>query len=811
MLVSVPAPVLESVLETGPVPAHEPAPVPKPNYDTTHDDESTREALHGTAQKPLLPRQSGYRTMAVLLGVFVLACVLGYLVVREAVSSTIVSEAHSVAEIVAEQATTARSVYAREVAAKLSRDGFGPHVNSADLRGHVPLPAQFLKLVGRAASERSDRLFEIKPVSKWYLEPTQGLADDFLRWAWPQLEAQDQTAPAGPIAWRAVSRIESIEGRRVLRYLWADAASQEGCAACHNAYEQTATMQMRRTADGVAPGKQWRQHQLLGALAITIPLDKAEQLAGLQIGQTTAFFFAILVASFGAMFWFNWRLTRQQLSLQAAEAQVARSEVEARSAQKLRRLATHDALTGLANRELLRERMQHVLVGDRRMPQRAAVLFIDLDQFKTVNDSLGHETGDCLLVEVARRLVTTVRAEDTVARQGGDEFIVFLPRIADIDTAAHIAEKLVRQLAEPFRIAEQELYIGSSIGIAVFPEHGRDVDTLLKNSDTAMYRVKEGGRNHHAFFAPQMNEAARERYELGSELRRAVQRDEFALHFQPIVAMASGRIEALEVLLRWQHPGRGLVPPTRFIPLAESSGQVVALGEWVLRAACRQLRAWRHSGLAVPRLAINLSAIEVQQTDFVPRVRAILADAGIEPQALEFEITEGSLMSRTDEVLAKLRELSALGLKLSIDDFGTGYSSLSYLKLLPIDTLKVDRSFVQDIGNDADDTAIVVAVLAMAHSLKLKVVAEGVETQAQRHFLHEQGCDYYQGYLASHPLPADEVPRLLQENVALASANTGEAAHGHMQAHGRGQGQGHGGAAPGIAAADDQNIVSVLA
>ena len=430
--------------------------------------------------------------------------------------------------------------------------------------------------------------------------------------------------------------------------------------------------------------------------------------------------------------------------------------------QEMRRLATHDTLTGLVNRELLRDRIQQALAGERRRTHRAAVLFIDLDQFKTINDSLGHETGDKLLVEVAQRLVASVRAEDTVARQGGDEFIVFLPRIQDTQNAALIAGKLVQQLALPFRIDGHELYIGSSIGIAVFPEHGDDVDTLLKNSDTAMYTVKEGGRNHHAFFAPQMNEAARERYALGTELRRAAERDELALHFQPIVSIASGEVEALEVLLRWQHPVRGLVPPGDFIALAEASGQIVSIGEWVVRAACQQIKDWRRAGLAVPRLAINLSVIQVHQGDVVNRITAILAETGVEPQALEFEITEGTLMSRTDEVMATLRAMSDLGLGLAIDDFGTGYSSLSYLKLLPIDTLKIDRSFVKDIGQDADDTAIVVAVLAMARSLKLKVIAEGVETVAQREFLREQGCDFYQGYLASRPVPAAAAQALLR-------------------------------------------------
>ncbi len=836
----------------------------------------------------------GVRNIAVMVGVFVLACALGYLLVKRAVDTTVEHQALAVAEIVASQATTARSVYAKEIAGKLAADGFGPAVDAEGRPGHVPIPAQFLKLVGRASTEFSDRLYEYKPVSRWNLEPSQGLDDDFLRWAWPQLEAQDQASPGGRIGWKAVSRFETVGGRRVLRYLSADPASQAGCAACHNAYEKTPGIIARRVGAGVPVGKQWAQHQLLGALSVTIPLDKAEQVAGAQINRATVFFFVLLVVSFSVIVWFNWRLARQAHDLRAAEAQLASAEVQTRSAnallqakqgvelafaelstymqaidqhaivsvadvqgrivqvndklleisgyrreeligqdhrvlsshthgreffatmwrtigrgqtwrgvicnrskggalywvdsaivplkdasgavvryvsiriditerkqaeQEMLRLATRDSLTGLANRSLLRERIQQALEGDRRLHMLAAVLFIDLDQFKAINDSLGHETGDRLLVEVARRLEACVRSEDTVARQGGDEFIVFLPRIHDAQSAGVMAEKLQRQLALPFHVEGQELYVGSSIGIAVFPEDGEDVDTLLKNSDTAMYQVKESGRNHHMFFAPHMNALAVDRYALGIELRRAAERDEFLLDFQPIVGMASGEVEAMEVLLRWKHPTRGLVPPFQFIPLAEASGLIVPIGEWVVRAACRQLRAWQDQGLRVPRLAINLSAIQVHHPGLVDSLQQTFRELQIDPGALEFEITEGSLMNRTDEVVATLSRLSDLGLRLAIDDFGTGYSSLSYLRRLPIDTLKIDRSFVMDIGDDPDDTAIVVAVISMARSLKLKVIAEGVETPQQLEFLREQGCDQYQGYLVSRPISAAEVER----------------------------------------------------
>ncbi|MEO5771476.1 MAG: diguanylate cyclase, partial [Burkholderiaceae bacterium] len=636
------------------------------------------------------------KALVVLAAVFVLACLLGYVVIRHALNATVERQALIVAEIVASQATTARSVYAREIASKLSADGLGPHVDSAGKPGHVPLPAQFLKLIGRAASENSDRLYDYKPVSRWNLEPTQGLTDDFLRWAWPQLETQEPARLAQPAEWKAVSRIEKLDGRLVLRYLTADPASQAACAACHNRYEQQPDIMARRVADGVPAGKQWQVNQLLGALSVTIPLDKAQQLAGSQIGETSIFIFAILIGSFGAMFWFSWRLSRQERSLRDTELQLKHSEFETRNAnallhakhgveqafaelssymqaidqhamvsvadldgsmvqvndklveasgysrdelvgqdhrllssgthgaaffaemwrtlnrgevwrgvicnrtkdgalywvdsaivplkdgqgvirrylairiditarkqaeQEMLRVATHDALTGLVNRALLRDRIQQALEGDKRTGMRAAVLFIDLDQFKAINDSLGHETGDRLLVEVGQRLLASVRAEDTVARQGGDEFIVFMPRLAAADSAGLMAEKLLSQLALAFVIDGRELYVGSSIGIAVFPDHGGDVDTLLKNSDTAMYQVKDAGRNHYAFFAPAMNERGVDRYAMANELRRAAERGELMLYFQPIVGIVDGRIEALEVLLRWKHPTRGLVGP----------------------------------------------------------------------------------------------------------------------------------------------------------------------------------------------------------------------------------------------------------
>lgn len=427
------------------------------------------------------------------------------------------------------------------------------------------------------------------------------------------------------------------------------------------------------------------------------------------------------------------------------------------SQQRVMHLASHDALTGLPNRNLLQDRIQQMIAHDQRHHERAALLFIDLDQFKTINDSLGHDMGDLLLKQVASRLTSSMRNEDTVARQGGDEFIVLLPCLSDPQSAGQLAGRLIEELNQPFEINGKQMHIGASIGIAIYPEDGVDVDTLMKNSDIAMYHAKESGRNVYQFFTDSMNQQAMERQSLGVELRQAFARGELLLNYQPIVDVRSGSLECLEVLLRWPHPQRGAVPPIKFIPLAEETGLILPIGEWVLRTACTQLKSWQDQGYAVPRLAINISARQFRQKNFLETVRQILQETGVAASLIELEITEGTLINNSDEVSEALRQLSEMGLHLALDDFGTGYSSLSYLKRFPIDTLKIDRSFVMDIAQDKDDAAIVTAIIAMAHSLGMKVVAEGVEEAAQMAFLREKNCDYFQGYFFSRPGTAEEM------------------------------------------------------
>ena len=431
-------------------------------------------------------------------------------------------------------------------------------------------------------------------------------------------------------------------------------------------------------------------------------------------------------------------------------------------------LAHHDTLTGLANRFSLHQRLEQAVALARRDGRGLAVLFIDLDRFKAINDSLGHPMGDRLLIEVGQRLRGSVRESDAVARFGGDEFVIVMTDLqeANVGQISSLASKILRRLSRAYNIAGRELHSTPSIGISVFPEDGDDVDTLLKNADMAMYHAKSLGRANFQFFTPAMNEAAAERAELESALRRAIETRQFLLHFQPQIDALSGRTQCVEALVRWQHPDRGLVPPAKFIPLAEDTGMIEGVGRWVLDAACRQLWWLRSHGWPGVRMAVNLSARQLKQDDLIPWIEQLLAVHGIPASELELEITESVAMENPEATIDILRRLRDLGVTLAIDDFGTGYSSLAYLKLLPIQRLKLDRSFVRDIESDHNDAIICSATIALAHSLGLEVVAEGVETEAQYAFLRYLGCDLIQGYYFSRPLPADELaPFLGQERL----------------------------------------------
>ena len=417
-------------------------------------------------------------------------------------------------------------------------------------------------------------------------------------------------------------------------------------------------------------------------------------------------------------------------------------------------LAHFDTLTGLPNRTAWIKQAREALAAAERHGDRMAVLFLDLDNFKTINDSLGHPVGDRLLASVARRLSASLRGSDRLARLGGDEFVALLPRLDHAEDAAAAAQKMLEVLGEPVRIDEHELRPSVSIGIATYPEDGNTIDILLKHADTAMYGAKAAGRNNFQFFVPEMNQRANERLQLESALRRAVADKQLSLHYQAQIDTVSGRVVGCEALLRWHHPQRGMVPPDTFIPVAEDSGMIVPIGDWVLREACRQQAQWRTQGLGGLTLAINISAIQFQRESFPATVQSILAETGADPTAIELEITESALMHPGPVLSDRLQKLVDLGLTLALDDFGTGYSCLAYLKRLPLSRIKIDRSFVTDLPGNTEDAAVVSAALSLARDLGMEVVAEGVETAAQRAFLTERKCTLMQGYLFSRPLDA---------------------------------------------------------
>jgi len=457
------------------------------------------------------------------------------------------------------------------------------------------------------------------------------------------------------------------------------------------------------------------------------------------------------------------------------DAHLQRSQTHAAELQRanaqLQHLATHDALTGLPNRVLLADRIEQAIAQADRCNRSFALLMVDLDRFKSINDSLGHEAGDALLRQVAERLRNTLRKVDTLARIGGDEFVMVLNGI----TSPHDVEVVITNVLEtvgcPLELDSIEVQTSPSIGVSVYPHDGNDAQTLLKHADAAMYHAKKMGRNTFQFFAPDMNAFTRERLELEGALRNAVARREFVLHYQPKVSFENGHIVSVEALVRWNHPQRGLLSPAEFIPLAEETGFILPIGTWVLREACRQLQQWHAAGLGHLRVAVNLSAQQFRDKSLLEIVRAALADAQLEPRFLELELTETAVMQDAGQSAAILRSLSEIGVRISVDDFGTGYSSLSYLQRFPLNKVKIDRSFVREIVRSHGDSEIVRAIVSLAHSLRLAVIAEGVETEEQLDFLNRIGCDQYQGYFCSPPVPPGDLATLVSRKLAASPDN----------------------------------------
>lgn len=436
-----------------------------------------------------------------------------------------------------------------------------------------------------------------------------------------------------------------------------------------------------------------------------------------------------------------------------------------RAEQEIQQLAYYDTLTGLPNRTLLKDRLSQAIAQAHRDDRLVAVLFLDLDQFKSVNDTLGHQIGDRLLQVVAERLTAVVRESDSVSRIGGDEFVIILNAINQEEDVSNIAGMIIASLAVPVRLDEHEIFTSGSVGIALFPMDGDDGEVLMKNADLAMYRAKELDKNNYQFFSKEMNQKIIERHVLEAGLRRALERSEFSLRYQPQVSLDDGRLVGMEALLRWHHPEMGMIQTETFIPLAEETGLILPIGEWVLRTACARNKAWQDAGHEKVRVAINLSPRQFKQKNLVAMISATLAETGLAPEYLELELTESTIMANIEEASRVLSKLKEIGVSLSVDDFGTGYSSLRYLKRFAIDRLKIDRSLVQDVSTSYDVAAVAEAIIAMGHSLRLKVIAEGVEQKEQLDFLKSCRCDEMQGFLRSRPLTEDDFTQLLEKGI----------------------------------------------
>ena len=707
-----------------------------------------------------MPFESQKRWGRSLLLAFVLTLVAvvatTFVVLTQSQRRLIESEALKIADVITAQALAARTVYTIEVADKLNREGGGASEDFVKRRGHVPLPAQFLKMAGQEAGRTSGGLYMFRPLSKWNLEASQGLNDDFQHWAWQQLAAQDDPNAQREISWKPAWRFETSPDRksRTLRFMRADPASSAACVKCHNAYEKRPEIRALRQAAGVEIGKQWQINQLLGALEVSIPLAQIEGIANDDRRHTLTLVIGISTIGLLLVGWLAWGDLQQQRHL------AARFEYQ----------ANFDALTHLPNRALFQERATAALKRASREGDQAAIIFIDLDNFKNINDSLGHEAGDKVLGEISRRLKGALREVDTVARHSGDEFTAVVNGINSSTGLSAIARKLAEALAAPLNIDGHEMFVTASQGISVYPQDGRDVETLLKNADSAMYRAKARGRNSYQFFSAEMNAAVTETLRLSADLGRAFERGELELHYQPRIDARSGEINCVEALIRWRHPTLGLLFPNRFVPLAEESGMIGVLGDWVLHTVCAQIAIWqeqkireRTPALANLRVAINLSMRQFRRSNMVEHVVKLAERLGTPLSKLEFEVTESVVMENHEAAQKTLGELRKLGILIAVDDFGTGYSSLAYLKTFPVDALKIDKTFVDGLPTDKNDVAITRAIIAMSKSLGLQVIAEGVETDAQRAFLESEGCDEMQGYLFSVPLPAPQLEKLLRD------------------------------------------------
>jgi diguanylate cyclase (GGDEF)-like protein len=668
-----------------------------------------------------------------------------------AVTWTIVDNSHrqliefkaiTLAEVVARQAASARSAYAEHVATKLQRDGTGK-ASEAYLHepGSVPLPAQFLKLVGQKASAESGGLYRYQPISKWNLGQGQQLRDDFQRWAWAQLEAQDQAAPGGPIAWRSPSRVELVNGERTLRFLRADAASSAGCVQCHNALEAQPAVQALRAAAGVQVGKQWRQHQLLGALEVQVPLAPVEALAAQQRREVLAAVMGLTLAGIVVLGLLVFTGTARARKL----------------TEQLAWQAGHDRLTGLVNRPHFEHRLQALLSTAAGDGSTHALMFMDLDQFKLVNDSCGHAAGDQLLCQLGESLKGSLRSSDTLARLGGDEFGVLLAHCS-LDQAATVAQKLLQATADfRFAWANRVFEVGVSIGLVeVKAGTGNSVASLMSAADMACYAAKEAGRHRVRIFSAGGDELARRREDLAwsERISQAMAHGRMALAVQTARALDPALpVQCYQELLLRMFDADGSQMPTGPLIAAAERHQLMSarIDRWVLQTACDYIRTGRLPADASHIVAVNLSAQSLCDDGFLAFACSVVKESGIDPRVLCLEITETAAIANLRQATGFMRALKALGCRFALDDFGSGLSSFGYLKNLEVDFLKLDGAFVRDITTDATDRAMVGAIAAVGRAMNIPTIAEWVENDAIRDEVQRQGIGYAQGYGIEKP------------------------------------------------------------
>ncbi len=690
---------------------------------------------------------SRYRVFFICLTLVTLLVVLTWTIVARTQNRLIEFKSLQIANVVASQATAARSVYSNSVVAKLATDGFKASTESQGTVGSVPIPAQFLKDLAHKSTEKSDGLYGFRPLSLWNLNPDQGLKDNFQHWGWQKLSEQNKGVDGTAIDWQPVWRIEDMNGKKTLRYLFADPASNNSCVNCHNEMEKLpATVKMREAA-GVETGKVWKPHELMGALEVLIPLDQSSEFAntqtkdGLRIILVVTFIGLIIVITF--------------TSLDTIRTNSMTNELEYR--------ASHDFLTTLPNRLGFENFVTTILENESFEQNTHIVMLLDLDDFKRINDTLGHEVGDEVLKEAARRLQKVLHSTDIIARLGGDEFAVFLPE-SDKARSVAVAQQLATTFDDEFSVNGYRLRSGASIGIALMPENGKNTKEALRCADVAMYQAKST-RSDYVWYDPDQDKNHISTLSIINDFRHALKQDELSLQYQPKFNIKLGTIEGVEALLRWEHPELGMVAPMDIVPIAERCGLIAELTRSILKTALLQTKKWHQQGYNFST-AVNLSTQMLNNLDTVALIKNALQETGVVAEKLVIEVTESAMMTDPDCAREILQQLSDLGIRVSIDDYGTGYSSLTYINDLPIDELKLDRSFIKKLRPDSKNAVVVKSTITLAHDLNLSIVAEGVEDEQTLNYLSSIGCDTIQGYYFSRPQTAEtldsQLPQLIQ-------------------------------------------------